>query len=108
MGKKVEKHHIVRELLRDHPDADTRTLARLLHEKYPHHYKSVEVARSRIRYHRGASGKELLKKLADDEHVREHGKQKSISFPKGLKQVQKPVKIRTPGKYLVLSDLHVP
>ena len=110
MGKKkqADTRNVVRELLRDHPEADTRTLARLLHDQYPHEFPTVEHARSRIRYQRGASGKQRQQIIADKEHFREHGKPKSISFPKGLKQVQKPVKIRTPGKYLVLSDLHVP
>ena len=99
---------VVRELLRDHPEADTRTLARLLHEQYPHEFATIEKARSRIRYQRGASGKKKRNGIKDKEHFRKHGNQKTIAFPKGLKQVQRPVKIRTPGKYLVLSDLHVP
>ena len=99
---------VVRELLRDHPEADTRTLARLLHEQYPHEFATIEKARSRIRYQRGASGKKKRNGIKDKEHFRKHGNHKTIAFPKGLKQVQRPVKIRTPGKYLVLSDLHVP
>ena len=95
--KQKEKQNVVREVLRDHPDADSRTLARLLHEKYPHEFATVEVARNRIRYQRGAAGKQKRSTLADHEHVREFGKQKSISFPKGLKQVKRPVKIRKQG-----------
>ncbi len=59
---------VVRELLRDHPEADTRTLARLLHEQYPHEFATIEKARSRIRYQRGASGKKKRNGIKDKEH----------------------------------------
>ena len=101
-------YKMISELLSEHPDADTRTLARLLHEKYPHAFANVEQARTRIRYQRGASGKKMREGMKDRTHVRDHGKQKSIEVPKGLKQVRKAVRIREKGRYLVMSDLHVP
>jgi predicted phosphodiesterase len=106
--KKNEKLDVAREVLRDHPAADSRTLARLLHEKYPHHFSSIEVARSKIRYLRGAHGSRHRKVIADKTDFRKHGKPKTIHFPKGLRQVHSPMKIRQKGKFLVLSDLHIP
>ena len=106
--KKTAIYQLVYDTLAEFPDADTRTLARLLFEKYPHAFESVEQARSRIRYQRGAKGVAARKKVVDREHVREHGKPKAISLPKGIKQVHRPMKIREKGKYLVMSDLHVP
>lgn len=72
--KKNEKLDVAREVLRDHPDADSRTLARLLHQKYPHHFSSIEVARSKIRYLRGAHGSRHRKVISDKTDFRKHGK----------------------------------
>lgn len=108
MRNQDASYKLISEVLAEHPDADTRTLARLLHEKYPHAFKSVENARTRIRYQRGAQGKRMRSQMKDSTHVRKHGKPKSIVLPKGLKQVHRPMRIREQGKYLVMSDLHVP
>lgn len=100
-------NELILETLRQYPDADNRTLARLLHEKYPHEFKSVDVARSRVRYYRGASGKRNRRLMVHDTK-QPHRTPRSIKIPAGLKQVRRAMNIKRPGRYLVLSDLHVP
>lgn len=109
MAKKTNaRHELLREVLRDHPLADTRTLARLVHEKYPHEFETIEKARSSLRYLRGNIGNKNRQKLVSKEHVRKAGSTKTVVLPKGIKQVRKSKRITQKGKYLVLSDLHVP
>ncbi len=104
------RKEIVTALLVEFPDADNRTLARLLHEKYPHEFETVEKARRCIRYYRGASGAKDRKQIiqTSPETVQPHRTPRTIKIPAGLKQVRRAINIKRPGKYLVLSDLHVP
>lgn len=59
-------NEIVIEYLNKYKDVPNRTLAKILYSKYPDLFLSMENARSRIRYFRGAMGKSkkeyLLKK----------------------------------------------
>jgi hypothetical protein len=44
------------EILKEFADLPTRTVARMLHDKYPKWYPSVEIARSFVRWCRGRMG----------------------------------------------------
>lgn len=50
-------NEIVIEYLNKYKDVPNRTLAKILYSKYPDLFLSVENARNRIRYFRGAKGK---------------------------------------------------
>lgn len=108
MRNKEARKKLLTELLRDHPLAATRTLARLIYEQYPHEFRSVDAARSALRKLRGNNGNKMREQMADKQHYRPNGKPHGIAMPKGLRQVRKAKRITTKGKYLVMSDLHVP
>jgi len=94
--------------IRRFPDADNRTLARLLVDDYPQEFANVEAARSSIRYYRGNSGSQR-RKQSDPAYHRENGQAGQVfKFPPGIKQTRRMMHIKEPGKYLILSDIHVP
>ena len=96
------------DVIRKHPDADNRTLARLLLDKYPQEFSNLEQARSSVRYYRGNSGNRN-RKMSDTSHHRENGYAGQVfKFPAGVKQTRRMMHIKEPGKYLILSDIHVP
>lgn len=97
---------LIKEYLRNYPDAPKQTLAKLLREEFPLNFPSVEAARSAVRYHTGASGKANRKRVTP-ENV-DLRPPSTLKIPRGVKQNQAPLKIRTTGKWLVCSDWHVP
>jgi hypothetical protein len=102
------RRKLVFRFLEKHKEAPSRTLARLLHEKYPHEFKDVESARSSIRTFRGNMGSHHRAKQKHNEHfepARPHG---SLKIPEGIKQTKEPLLITEPGKWLIIGDLHVP
>jgi predicted phosphodiesterase len=55
-------------------NAPSRTIALAAYKKYPDLFKSVEHARSVVRYYRGAMGKKAAKRLSSDKYLRAHEK----------------------------------
>ena len=99
---------LVTSVIRKFPEADNRTLARYLYEKHPEEFASVEQARHSVRYYRGNAGAKNRARSDDSLH-RPNGKAgQSFNIPAGLKQTRRMAHIKEPGKYLILSDLHVP
>lgn len=94
------------------PKAGNRTVAEYLHSQHPRVFASVEIARSKVRYYRGASGGRDRLKLSETAYVRPPGVAgKSFpDLPEGLTSFKDwgSLKIAGPAKALILSDIHVP
>lgn len=102
---------IVFDMLAKHEGAATRTLARHLHEQYPHEWPTIEKARGTIRYYRGNKGdtnRKDLKKSGKTSHVRKNAKPFTFAIPPGINQVLPPVRFTDVGKWLLISDVHIP
>ena len=99
---------IAAEFCRKHPDVPSRTLARLLSEKHPQDFPTIERARATIRSVRGNNGKEQRKQITDKSLFRKNQKPFGIVLPKGHKQSKPPLHFEDEGKWLILSDLHIP
>jgi predicted phosphodiesterase len=98
---------LARDLCAQHKTLASRTLARLLHDQYPHAF-TVEQARATVRRIRGNIGAEHRQKIKDKslhEPARAHC---SLKIPEGIKQTVDPLIIKDVGKHLILSDIHVP
>ena len=103
--RKSDRGKLITELLLEFPDADSRTLARLLYDRHPGEFSSLEVARSSV-LHRGQYRENGSRNKALH---RKNGKAgQSFRFPAGLKQRKRMMHLREPGDYLILSDVHVP
>lgn len=97
-----------RELVEQFPDAPARQLARMLHEKRPKLFPSVESARQAVRIEFGQAGNDKRDKSRPD-NFREARTQQPCQQPPSLSKTWDPFVI--PAKYkrlLVLSDVHVP
>lgn len=108
MPRQSRRKEIVDEVLRKHKKADNRTLARLLHEQYPHEFPDPESARNTIRYYRGAFGDKNRKAVKTKEHVQPLRKNKGISLPKGIKESPPKKRFNDVGRWLILGDIHSP
>ena len=107
--RKSDRGKLITELLLEFPDADSRTLARLLYDRHPGEFSSLEVARSSVRYYRGNIGEKSRNTSRNKALHRKNGKAgQSFRFPAGLKQRKRMMHLREPGDYLILSDVHVP
>lgn len=104
------KGDIIKELLTEFPEANSKTLARIAYRDNKEVFMDVESARGIVRYHRGAKGDESREKLLDETHVREV---QEPGDPFG--ELPEPVKLSDTepipvegDKILIMSDLHVP
>lgn len=102
-------HQLAREAVANFPDAGHRTLARMLHEKYPKTFPSVETARSAVRRVTGNHGKETRKNIVDKSFYRPGRKAGEVlKMPEPVVESWEPLTIDGPAKVGVLSDIHVP
>ena len=107
--RKSDRGKLITELLLEFPDADSRTLARLLYDRHPGEFSSLEVARSSVRYYRGNIGEKSRNTSRNKALHRKNGKAgQSFRFPAGLKQRKRMMHLREPGYYMIHSDVHVP
>ena len=97
----------VRAAIKKFPDAPNRTIARYLRETHPRDFQSIDQARNAVCYHRGNRGDAHRKRLSDKSLVRPNGKAGEVRVIKGHKPNRTPIKM-TPGKWLIISDLHCP
>lgn len=106
---RTPKQSAIDTLLADMPDAQTRTLARVLHERHPKLFATVETARSAVRYARGAFGEKARKDSSSKQHFREHGTAgETLRMPTSDARPWEDYFIRGQQRILVLSDIHVP
>ena len=74
MGRKAKtRDQVLDDVLSEFPDAPTLTLAKKVYGEWPEHFKSVEVARSAIRYRRGNIGSANRKLPGSKKHKRGNG-----------------------------------
>lgn len=97
---------LARKLIEKCPDAPARTLARDLHKKYPVVFPTIDRARSCVRNAIGANGK-ASRKTPLPLH-RKPRKAGQFTIPRGLQQTPPPIHLTSPGKWLVIGDLHIP
>jgi predicted phosphodiesterase len=106
------KNDIAAEYLRRFPDSATKTLARLCYNENIEVWPTLEACRSTFRYMRGNMGKNNRRKRRDTTHDRPNGKagQAFGAIPEGMTEIDDfaPHVIEKPGRYLILSDIHVP
>ena len=109
MNEQTEKGKFIVKLLDDFPNAYSRVLARIAHEREPKLFPSYESARSLIRYYRDAIGEGSRKKVS--EHKRPRVFSPELWNPYGLPETDAddypPFHIKN-KRVLVLPDLHVP
>lgn len=109
---KTLKQEIVKQYIAQFPDLPNRTLASLIFTKEDGLFPSVETARIRIRYYKGAKGEKDLKVVMNQNHI---DKPNHSSIKEGLAKLKilSRAENMTPvvlgkGKYLILSDIHLP
>lgn len=107
MPKESKATKLARDLCGKHKTLGSRTLARLLVEQYPHAF-NVEQARATIRRLRGNIGEHNRGRIKDKSLLEPPRKHCSIKIPEGINQTLDPLEVKTAGKWLVLSDVHVP
>lgn len=102
---------VARECLRKFPKAGTQTLAIKLYRENPELWNSQETCRTMLRRLRGQCGaksrKQLRVKEADE---RNYDPRKQFKLPKGRTEFDDwgPYTIDTAGRWLIMSDIHVP
>lgn len=100
MSKKEKSSDIVKSYLADHPDTASRTIAAYLLNRYPNEWVSENACLNMIRYYRGATGKKNRKTRT--------GQETFVQIPSADRKRKPAIKLTTPGRWLVVSDLHVP
>lgn len=97
------------EACRKFPDLATRTIARMLVEKRPKLFTSVEQARGIVRDLRGNHGRENRAGLLDHGVRRPNGKAgTTVHLPEPVVESWEPLVLDGAKKVLCLSDVHIP
>lgn len=105
MGRKPSHQAWIQDIIKQHPDAPNRTLARLLYEAHPRAFTDLENARSAVRYYVGAKGKKDRK----SRNIAAAPPIKTVPvLPVGIKQTLPPMEFMDDAKWLVINDLHCP
>jgi hypothetical protein len=91
---------IVKAYLEEHPDTPSRTIATYLNGRYPNVWGSSDACLNQIRYYRGQAGKENRKKRIN--------KPGYPTIPASERRRSPDVRLTTPGRWLLVSDFHVP
>jgi len=107
---KTHARRWIESLVRKHPDAGARTLARLARTQEPKLFESIEQARGIIRKVVGTNGDYDRKHNADKSLFREKRKpgQWEALLPKSAIRRKEPLKIAGKHSVLILSDIHIP
>ena len=102
--------NVVVEYMERYPDLPNLTLAKLIYKENPSLYKSIETARSAVRYRRGQNGQFMRDKNPDRTLFREAGDKCAFErVPEGLTHYQQwtPYQLEH-HRVLILADLHIP
>ena len=104
----MNKSEIVDKVVKDFPDTPTTTLAKMLFKQHPSVFTRLDNVRAMIRYRRGNKGESNRQKgkKTYGETYRPNG-QSGYTIPASDKKSHRPYKI-TKGKWLILSDIHIP
>lgn len=103
------KREIIKKYLAKFPNTPTKTLASKIYNENKEVFTSQEHCRGLIRYYTGKKGAEELKQLVDKSFVK---KEKAplnpwSKFPESYAEDREPY-ILAAGKWLILSDIHLP
>lgn len=103
---------LVKEILTEFPDTPTRTVARMLHTRYPQHFRTVDMARQKIMYARGLHGAKNRNFKTALPFKKQPGWQDSNGWqkpqmPDTLAERRKDFMLGA-GRVLLLSDIHIP
>ena len=106
---------IAREYVRKFPDAPTLTLTKKCYKENGALWPTLEACRSTFRYVRGNMGKHKRSKVTRAGHadtLRPNGAAGTTfaAIPAGMTDIAdfKPYVVDEPGRYLILSDIHIP
>lgn len=91
---------IVQSHLREHPSDASRTIARYLNGRYQGLWPSEDACLNMVRYYRGAAG--------DKARKQRKGKEEFPRIPKSAKKRLPTLKLNNPGRWLIVSDFHIP
>lgn len=95
----VSRADLVKEMCRKHPDQRSNVIATWLYDRHPGLWPNQDAVRQRVRYYRGMMGNRARKQRK--------GEVFPTAIPKGKKQ--RPPEIKLPaGKWLILTDMHIP
>lgn len=100
----MTKTQLAREFIERFPDAENRTIARVMFKERPKVFVSLESARSVIRGLRGANAGRIV---ADKSAIKPLGWQKNV-MPKTQATTREPIVLSGALKVLILSDIHIP
>ena len=110
-----KKADIAREYVRKFPDAPTLTLTKKCYKKHGALWASLESCRCTFRYVRGNMGKHKRSKVTHagyTDTMRPNGTAGTAfaAIPAGMTDIIdfKPYVVDEPGRYLILSDIHIP
>lgn len=106
------KQDVVKDYILKYPELPNKTLARLIFSKEEGLFTTAEEARGVIRYYKGAVGERQAKSAISAGHITEV---KHSTIKEGLAKLGIISKAEAPehvilgkGKYLILSDIHLP
>lgn len=100
----MTKTQLAREFIERFPDAENRTIARVMFKERPKVFVSLDSARSVIRVLRGAKG---YAPVSDKSAIKPLGWQKNV-MPKTLAAPREDFVISGKNRVLILSDIHIP
>lgn len=104
---KGDKIGLVRDFLKDNPTLASRTIARILFEKYPNIFPTIENARSRIRHARGDMGVKNRQSLHNDPLDFDQ-RNADYKVPKSHNRDYSPFVVTGVSKVGILNDIHMP
>ena len=111
-SKRPTKASVIAEYLDRFPDAATKTIARKAYKENPALWPSLDACYTATRRARGNQGAENREKVTDKTHYRPNQSPGDpfVKLPKGMVEMEDwgPVAIETPGRYLIVGDLHCP
>jgi len=104
---------VVKDYLEKYSGMSTQTLARLIYKENNSLFNSIETARTRVRYYRGALGNKHRETISDASKHNNEIKNKRTTMPtlpEGITYYQdwKCYNIPSPALALVLADTHIP
>jgi hypothetical protein len=102
-----DRRNLILAEVEKNPEIRKKTLAKLLHERHPMEFPTFQKAYGAVRYHLGANG-DKDRRVIKKQGVEPVPNQGPLKLPKGERQLKKPIRLNTPGKYLLTSDWHVP
>lgn len=102
----MTKKEIIADIIREFPDEQNRTIARIAHQKYPTVFPTVDSARDVVRTARGARGEKVRRQSLPD-LKKPIGWQQNV-MPKAVKDDHPDMVIKGAHRTLILSDIHIP